>query len=195
MLEQGHEINACDYDNRSALMLACVKGNGEIHNDHNMYSMYSMYGILWVGGHHCVMLPSSDGTYLAPRPSPFTLLPASCVRTLLESGADPHLRDSTGSCAMMEACKSGNATVVADLLRYGARLNMEPSSLAGQLCRAVYEGDMRLLYRLVHAGANVSISDYDGRTALHVACAEGNLAAVSVYFWGGGHTFSRHAQP
>lgn len=81
---------------------------------------------------------------------------------------------------MMEACKNGSPAVIADLLRHGARLNVEPNQMAGSLCRAVYDGDMRLLHRMVHAGANVAASDYDGRTALHVAAAEGNVAAVKV---------------
>ena len=83
---------------------------------------------------------------------------------------------------MMEACRNGNTAVIADLLKHGARLNVETNQMAGNLCRAVYDGDMRLLNRMVHAGANVSASDYDGRTALHVAAAEGNIAAVKVGF-------------
>lgn len=83
---------------------------------------------------------------------------------LLETGADPNLRDSVGSCALHEACKTGQPLVIADLLRHGAKLNMDTAALAGQLCRAVFEGDMRLLHRMVHAGANVAVSDYDGRT-------------------------------
>ncbi|GAX83177.1 hypothetical protein CEUSTIGMA_g10603.t1 [Chlamydomonas eustigma] len=132
MLEQGHEINACDYDNRSALMLSCAKGH------------------------------------------------TSCVRALLESGADCKLRDSSGSCALMEACKSSNASIITDLLRHGAKLNMEAATLAGHLCRAVHDGDMRFLYRMIHAGANMAACDYDMRSALHVAAAEGNLAAVKM---------------
>ena len=102
---------------------------------------------------------------------PYSLLPPSplistvaCARVLLESGADPNLRDSTGSCALNEACKSGLPPLIDELLRHGAQLNMDASALAGQLCRAVFEGDMKLLNRMVHAGANVAVSDYDGRT-------------------------------
>ena len=57
---------------------------------------------------------------------------------------------------------------------------MDQGVLAGHLCRAVYDGDTRLLRRLLHAGVGSNCFDYDRRTALHVAAAEGNLAAVKV---------------
>lgn len=51
-------------------------------------------------------------------------------------------------------------------------------ALASQLCTAVFEGDLPLLRRLLSAGASADVCDYDKRTALHIAAAEGNLAAV-----------------
>lgn len=52
-------------------------------------------------------------------------------------------------------------------------------NMAAHLCTAVYEGDMRLLVSLVKAGANLNASDYDKRTSLHIAAADGNLPMVS----------------
>ena len=51
-------------------------------------------------------------------------------------------------------------------------------ALASQLCTAVFEGDLPLLRRLLQAGASADTCDYDKRTALHIAAAEGNLPAV-----------------
>ena len=48
------------------------------------------------------------------------------------------------------------------------------------MCDAVSEGDMKLLARLLRAGVPPDVCDYDQRTALHIATAEGNLAAVLV---------------
>jgi hypothetical protein len=56
---------------------------------------------------------------------------------------------------------------------------MSPIVTASQLCTAVYDGDMPLLRRLLRAGANPDAGDYDKRTPLHIAAAEGNLPAVS----------------
>jgi ankyrin repeat protein len=50
---------------------------------------------------------------------------------------------------------------------------------AAHLCTAVFEGDMLLLKHLIMAGVNVNSGDYDKRTALHIAAADGNLGAVS----------------
>jgi hypothetical protein len=57
---------------------------------------------------------------------------------------------------------------------------MSPVMTASQLCTAVFDGDMPLLRRLLHAGASPNVGDYDKRTALHIAAADGNLPAVSV---------------
>ncbi len=47
------------------------------------------------------------------------------------------------------------------------------------LCAAAHRGDVHTLEDLVKAGgANVNAADYDGRTALHIACAEGHVHAV-----------------
>ena len=56
-----------------------------------------------------------------------------------------------------------------------------PDSLAASvLCQAVFEGDVVLLKRLLQAGIQVNASDYDNRTAAHIAAAEGNAAALRV---------------
>lgn len=66
------------------------------------------------------------------------------------------------------------------LMRHNGRLMMTPVMTASALCTAVFDGDMPLLRRLLHAGANPNAGDYDKRTALHIAAADGNLPAVRV---------------
>jgi hypothetical protein len=58
------------------------------------------------------------------------------------------------------------------------KLPLVPEFL-GFLCSAVSEGDLALLRRMLHAGADPNIGDYDKRTALHVAAADCNLPVVS----------------
>ena len=41
------------------------------------------------------------------------------------------------------------------------------------------QGDLKLMARLLKAGADVNAGDYDKRTPLHIAAAEVNLTAVS----------------
>jgi glutaminase len=49
---------------------------------------------------------------------------------------------------------------------------------SGYLCSAAARGDLSELRRLIAAGADVSRSDYDGRTALHLAACEGREEVV-----------------
>lgn len=48
------------------------------------------------------------------------------------------------------------------------------------LCEAVYHRDFDMLQRLLQAKADANAGDYDKRTALHIAAAEGDLEAVSI---------------
>ena len=57
---------------------------------------------------------------------------------------------------------------------------MESNIIVSLLCHSVYSGDTVLLQRMIRAGAQANKGDWDKRTALHIAAAEGNLAAVKV---------------
>jgi hypothetical protein len=65
-------------------------------------------------------------------------------------------------------------------MSFGAHLLMSPVTTAAHLCTAVFDGDLQLLRRLLQAGATPNAADYDNRTALHIAAADGNLSAVRV---------------
>ena len=60
------------------------------------------------------------------------------------------------------------------------RLGAEGLAVASDLCTAVYRKDLVKLKRLLRAGAPPDSCDYDKRSALHIAGAEGNLAAVKI---------------
>lgn len=49
---------------------------------------------------------------------------------------------------------------------------------ATRMNNAASEGDLEQLQLMVKAGYDVNLSDYDGRTPLHLACASGNLEIV-----------------
>ncbi len=57
--------------------------------------------------------------------------------------------------------------------------------MAANMCTCVYDGDLRRLARLLRAGATPNAADYDLRTPLHIAAAEGSLAAVQLLLDGG----------
>eukprot|EP00775_Hariotina_reticulata_P006152 gene6152-6389_t len=114
-----------------------------------------------------LMLTSSKGHLLA-------------VKQLVAAGAAVNATDNQGTTALLEAVKAGHDDVIDALVWAGARLCMPPVMAAAYLCTAVYDGDTLKLKRLLQAGANANAADYDKRTALHIAAADGNLPAVTV---------------
>ena len=103
------------------------------------------------------------------------------VSELLGYGADPNLVDMHGSSALYEAARNGHdGDTMEALLREGAELCMDDGLAASVLDRAVFDGNMPLLRRLLKARIPVDACDYDQRRAVHLAAAEGNLPALEL---------------
>ncbi|KAI2489466.1 voltage-gated potassium channel [Fragilaria crotonensis] len=102
------------------------------------------------------------------------------VRLLLEYGANPDLVDMHGTSALYEATKNGHDETMEVLLDHDAQLAMSEGLAASTLCQVVYDRDIMTLKRLLKAGIHVNAADYDKRTAVHIAAAEGNVAAMRV---------------
>ncbi len=157
MCDQGFDPNSADYDNRTALMVAGMKGNTDVVRLLLQYNVRSRYA-------SCES--SRECWHYSPR---FPILQA-----------DPNMIDMHGSTALLEAVKNGNEVIMDVLLAKGAQLCMNESLAASVLCQAVFDGDVVLLKRLLRAGIQVNAADYDKRTAAHVAAAEGNIAAIRI---------------
>jgi ankyrin repeat protein len=99
------------------------------------------------------------------------------VTTILEYQANPNQVDVHGASALFEAAKNGHENTMDALLKHGAKLCMDESLAALTLCQAVFDGDILTLRRLLQAQIQVNASDYDKRTAAHLAAAEGNIVA------------------
>lgn len=197
MLAHGFDPGAADYDSRSALMLAAAKGYRDtlallLEAGADPSAADTFGGTpLWEackGGHDdCIDLLRAKGARWggagglpASLPPPFALSLTAFFQGL------------RGVCTYMPACHACHASCRArrapaesnprPRARRAAprrRLGKQGVSEASLLCTAVFEGDLKLLRRLLRGGAHVDADDYDRRTALHVAAAEGNLAAVS----------------
>jgi CRP-like cAMP-binding protein len=102
------------------------------------------------------------------------------VAKLLELHANPNLVDMHGVSALAEAAMNGHEETVQVLLKHGGSLCLSEAKAASTLCQAVFDGDVKLLQRLFEAKIDVNAGDYDRRTAVHIAAAEGNLAALRV---------------
>lgn len=164
MCDQGFDPNNSDYDNRTALMVASMKGNTEVVRlllvDHKVSSdipiVKSVLRQKWGGCLlNCALL----------------LIRFVCFQ------ADPNLADMHGSTALLEAVKNGHEETMNLLKRHGGELCMDERLAASVICQAVSDGDSTLLRRLLQAGIPVNAADYDRRTASHIAAAEGNGSA------------------
>ena len=102
------------------------------------------------------------------------------VIKLLEYQANPNRVDMHGSSALYEAAKNGHETTMDALLKHGAELCMDESQAASTLCQTVFDSDILTLRRLLRARIQINASDYDKRAAVHIAAAEGNVAALKV---------------
>ena len=75
--------------------------------------------------------------------------------------------------------REGHHSVTSLLVSSKAELQMATSESAGMLCDFTQKGDIDKTTQLLDAGCPVNAADYDGRTALHLACSEGNLQIVT----------------
>ena len=101
---------------------------------------------------------------------------------------DPNAIDRFGTSPMVNAVEGGHRDVVKVLKAAGGRLQMTPGDLAQRLCAIVMSGDSEKLELYVsEAGVQCSpdLCDYDKRTPLHIAAAEGNMKCARILLSGG----------
>eukprot|EP00192_Tetraselmis_astigmatica_P007417 CAMPEP_0117664536 /NCGR_PEP_ID=MMETSP0804-20121206/9281_1 /TAXON_ID=1074897 /ORGANISM="Tetraselmis astigmatica, Strain CCMP880" /LENGTH=729 /DNA_ID=CAMNT_0005471793 /DNA_START=221 /DNA_END=2406 /DNA_ORIENTATION=+ len=97
---------------------------------------------------------------------------------IIEKGADVNVKDIMGGTALQDAVKGGHAGAACFLRQHGAELLLEDTGSV--LCNVVFRGQVDLLRMYLEHGADPCLGDYDRRTALHIACAEGLLPIVKV---------------
>ncbi|KAJ1410557.1 RmlC-like jelly roll fold [Sesbania bispinosa] len=90
---------------------------------------------------------------------------------LIQEGVDVNIKDNFGNTPLLEAVKNGHDRVASLLVKEGATMRIE--NAGSLLCTAVARGDSDYLNRLLSNGMDPNLKDYDYRTPLHVAAAEG----------------------
>lgn len=105
------------------------------------------------------------------------------VRLLLDNGANPEMFDHKGDTALHIACRSGNVTMVNEILKRRQSRpmqNLDFRNYDGQTCLhlAVVGGYKKIVDILLQSGADVNVGDgKSGATALHLA-ARGNKEEI-----------------
>lgn len=104
---------------------------------------------------------------------------------LLLNGGDPMFKDRFGNTPIDEALKNDHEELMPILKQYGGCM---PAHLLSEeereyqygmdLVNHASRGRVEKVKFLIEQGANVCFGDYDRRTALHLACAEGHSAVA-----------------
>uniref|UniRef100_A0A1D1XV69 Potassium channel n=1 Tax=Anthurium amnicola TaxID=1678845 RepID=A0A1D1XV69_9ARAE len=100
------------------------------------------------------------------------------VRFLIQRGADVNCIDKFGNSPLLEAVEGRHDRVATLLAEKGANLNLRDAGT--YLCKVVTDGKVDFLVRLLKNGVDPNSKNYDHRTSLHVAAAEGLHLAVNI---------------
>jgi ankyrin repeat protein len=100
----------------------------------------------------------------------------AAMELLLNEGASVSVRDRWGRTVLQEALMGKHEHAVTLLMQWSA--NVFITNGASLLCTAASDGDGEMVKMLLKNGVGASEGDYDQRTALHLACAEGHARVV-----------------
>lgn len=249
MLQQGCDVNCCDYDGRTGLMLAASKGNpttvkillmagASINASDNMGGSALLEACK--GGHDetIQLLKEHNGTLTLGGVTTAAYLCTAVfdgdlqlLRRLISAGANVNAFDYDRRTATHIAAADGNLSMVKLLVeegganptvmdrweqtpldearRVGAQPVVEyltarvPSTCAKDagvkfqvwqaqaMLNAASRADINTLQRLLERGCSADVCDYDKRTALMLAAANGHEAVVSLLLAAGANPCAR----
>uniref|UniRef100_A0A8C3YFW7 asparaginase n=1 Tax=Catagonus wagneri TaxID=51154 RepID=A0A8C3YFW7_9CETA len=105
---------------------------------------------------------------------------AGAVTMLLQKGLDVNARDKGGLSPLLLAVRGRHQGVIGLLRAAGGSLSPQELQDSGtELCRLASKGDREGLRMWWQAGADLKQPGYDGRSALSIAEAAGNMELVS----------------
>ncbi|XP_049917800.1 ankyrin repeat and SOCS box protein 2-like [Epinephelus moara] len=102
----------------------------------------------------------------------------SCVRRLLETGADPDISSKNKETPLYKACELENVDMVSLLLSYGATANQRCGQGWTALHEAVSRNNTEICEMLIRAGAAINPPNTYSITPLIVAAQQGQMRAL-----------------
>lgn len=102
----------------------------------------------------------------------------TATKQLLDAGADPNSKGSSGWPPLLTAIFTGHGEVVPALIAAGADAELADDDGTTPLMWAAYLGRDDIVAELLAAGARVEAKDRYGRTPLHLAAERSDLIVV-----------------
>ncbi|XP_039992594.1 ankyrin repeat and SOCS box protein 2-like isoform X2 [Xiphias gladius] len=102
----------------------------------------------------------------------------SCVRRLLEAGADPDISSKNKETPLYKACELENVDMVSLILSYGATVNQRCGQGWTALHEAVSRNNTEICEILIRAGAAINPANTYSITPLTVAAQQGQTKAL-----------------
>ena len=187
IINHGVDVNAkCKY-NRTALMVACSKGNIDAINallsagaDSNIVTFdgYTClhYAVLGDCSKEVIQAIINHGAVVnAKCKKNITALMRACgkgnrdaINVLLNAGADPNINDSDGdTCLHYAAGGPCSKDVIQEIINHVADVNAKSKNNTTALMRACQKGNIDAINVLINAGADPNIVDANINTCLH----------------------------
>jgi len=89
-----------------------------------------------------------------------------------------HARDRYEGTPLTDAIRHGHTACASAIRKQGGSLASE--SIAEQMCHFAARGDLDGIRKLLENGAEANVSDYDGRTPLHLGASEGHVPIMKL---------------
>eukprot|EP00912_Choanoflagellata_sp_UC4_P001666 UC4_evm3s1059 len=101
------------------------------------------------------------------------------VRYLIREGANVHSKDRSGLTAIVDAVRAKHLGCISALREAGSLIPLDRrTQIATEMCALAAEDDVEAISCFIEAKADLNWCDYDKRTSLHVAAANGSLEVV-----------------